>query len=262
MNTPSFRCPCPSIETCTCSDSHWQHSRPSNIGTDANFHYPPSLPHTPVSRQHELPGAPPLQQYYYPPPSHQPFSPSPLSGFHHYNPSAAAHSDLRSPSGPYPTSASTIPFPAMRNFGQDITATSVNNAPQTSRPAPKRKRADASAGSRKCMRASANSSTSTTGHVITEAIVGVGPSQPARDLEPIPATPPSTATSAINATLQAIEHIVDTATASRHAISDVYFFMKPLASDEEPAASASTDAVGDVTVPLITSKPKGSPFLG
>lgn len=263
MHTPSFQCSCPSVETCACVDSRWRQVRPTNHSQDLNFRLPSNLPHTPVSRQHELPGAPPLQHYYYPSPSHQPFSPSPLSGFHHYNPPVAPGSDLTSSSGPYATSSSPMPFPAMRNVGHDITATTINSVPQTLRPAPKRRRANASgaAGSRKRARTSANCSTSTTEVVTTEAIVGVGPSQPARNLELTSAPSSSAATSASNPTLQAIEHVVDAAT-SRRAISDVYFFMKPLTSDEQPATPATMEAASDVNVPLITSKPKGSPFLG
>jgi hypothetical protein len=154
-----------------------------------------------------------------------------------------------------PLHNSTVPFPL-----SDSTTTVLNQT-TTSQPS-KRKRVNANSSSdsrpaKKRPRASVAAGVATAAPPITTScIVGVGPS------EPPPSAPESEATSVVvNPTYAAIEKALkaSSSTNRRDAAFDVWFFVKPLQTDNEPLDLAQpTD---NVEVPLIRQKPD-APFLG
>jgi len=162
----------------------------------------------------------------------------------------------------------SIPFPS--EALRDATAATVNlsqrNQPTTTAKS-KRKRKDASTSdpAPKRARKSVNAATATpsTIPIETASIVGVGPvPEPLPTLCPAPTSSSDTTAAPgqlSNPTYVAISQTVNRiASSGRHGAADVWYFVKPMDTDERPDEMVEET---DLAKPLITQKPK-SRFVG
>jgi len=250
----SLQCVCVDLSHCRCTNSRW-YTQPLQSHTYSAQHTMPVLQqyHNVYPHQYSIPG-PPFAQ----PPTGSHLQPGHFS-YHTSTPSPQLSEGLLA------FQRNSIPFPS--EALRDATAATVNlpqqNQPTTSaKGKQKRKITSTSNPPAKRARKSANAATSTlsTRPIETATIVGVGPVPEPLNSVPvsssgIPAVPDQLS----NPTYVAISQTIDrVASSGRHGAADVWYFVKPMDTDERPDLMIEDT---DLTKPLITQKPK-SKFVG